>query len=113
DLDFTTRLIARTDSGVRDWVDLRGKRFAVGSADSVQAAIVPLHMLRKAGLDPDRDLTVVRFDLDIGKHGDTGTSELDVLPALHQAKADAGAIGYATWLRELQAAHVDAHVLPP
>src|SRR5205085_1048682 len=69
DLDFTTRLVARTDSGVTGLAELRGKRLALGSADSAQAAILPLHYLRQAGLDPERDLALLRFDLDVGKHG--------------------------------------------
>ena len=81
--------------------DLRGKRLALGSADSAQAAILPLYYLRQGGLDPDRDLTLLRFDLDIGKHGDTGTSELEVLRALHDRSADSGMIGHVTWLKEL------------
>jgi phosphonate transport system substrate-binding protein len=99
DIDFETRLIARSDSGVKSPADLKGKRLAIGSADSAQAAIVPLHVLRQAGLDPERDLTLIRFDVDVGKHGDTGTSELEVLKTLHEGGADAGMVGHTTWLR--------------
>ncbi len=108
DLDFTSRLIARVDSGVQSVEDLRGKRLALGSADSAQAAIVPLHYLRAAGLDPEHDLTLLRFDLDVGKHGDTGTSELEVLRALHEGKSDAGMIGYVTWLVQLEQGSVNS-----
>ena len=111
DLDFETRLIARTDSGVRSPLDLKGKRLALGSADSAQAAIVPLHILREAGLDPERDLTLVRFDVDVGKHGDTGTSELEVLRALQEGQADAGMIGYTTWLRLVAEGGVNTSLL--
>ncbi|MFN0093945.1 MAG: phosphate/phosphite/phosphonate ABC transporter substrate-binding protein [Dehalococcoidia bacterium] len=111
DLDFTTRLIARTGSGVTSWADLRGKRLAIGSRDSVQAAVMPLQYLREAGLEPDADVTVVRFNTDVGKHGDTGTSELDVLQALHEGQADAGAVGYTTWLRQLELGRVNASVV--
>jgi len=108
DLDFTTRLIARRDSGVTEPAGLRGRRLALGSADSAQAAILPLRYLREAGLDPDRDLTLIRFDLDVGKHGDTGTSELEVLRALHEGAADAGMIGHPIWLRELEQGSVNS-----
>jgi ABC-type phosphate/phosphonate transport system substrate-binding protein len=102
DRDFTTRLVARNDSGVQRLEDLRGKRLAVGSADSAQAAILPLFYLRQAGLDPDRALTLLRFDLDVGKHGDTGTSELEVLRAVHEGRAEAGMVGHAVWLQQLE-----------
>ena len=108
DLDFQSSLIARTDRGITSPSDLKGKRLALGSADSAQAAILPLHFLGEAGLDPQRDLTLLRFDLDVGKHGDTGTSEIEVLKALHEDRADAGAVGDATWVRELEQGHVNS-----
>jgi ABC-type phosphate/phosphonate transport system substrate-binding protein len=55
----------------------------------------------------------VRFDLDLGKHGDTGTSELEVLRALGDGRADVGAIGDATWNRELAAGRVDPSRIRP
>ena len=111
DLDFTTRLIARAGSAIQRLEDLKGKTLALGSADSAQAAILPLHFLRQAGLEPDVDVKIVRFDLDVGKHGDTGTSELEVLRALHQGSVDAGAVGHATWLRQLELGQVNTTLL--
>jgi len=97
DIGFSTVFIARADSPVHSLHDLKGKRFALGSRDSSHAAILPVHFLREAGLDPEKDLRLVRFDADIGKHGDTGTSEEDVVRAVMEDSADAGAIGKATW----------------
>jgi phosphonate transport system substrate-binding protein len=111
DVDYTSRLIARRGSGIQGWEDLRQRTFAVGSADSVQAAIVPLHYARAAGVASDMDAAVLRFNVDVGKHGDTGTSELDVLRAIVEGKADAGAVGSATWLTLLESGKVDANVL--
>jgi ABC-type phosphate/phosphonate transport system substrate-binding protein len=98
DVAFTTVLAAREGSGVKAPADLRGLRIALGSADSVQAAILPLHYIRQSGLDPDRDCTLLRFDLDVGKHGDTGTSEQEVLRALADGSADAGFLAEPVWL---------------
>ena len=111
DQDFTTRLIARNGSGVSGLSDLRGKRLAVGSADSAQAAILPLFWVREAGLDPDEDLDLVRFDTDVGKHGDTGTSELQVLQALQDGSVDAGMVGHAVWLSEQAEGRVNTSLL--
>jgi ABC-type phosphate/phosphonate transport system substrate-binding protein len=111
DQDFTSRLIVRNDSGISGLADLRGKRLGVGSADSAQAAILPLHFLREAGIDPSRDLRLTRFDSDVGKHGDTGSSELEVLRALHEGTLDAGMIGYAVWLIESEAGHVNSSLV--
>ena len=57
--------------------DLR-PRLALGSADSAQAAILPMHFLDRAGPGTDA-VDLLRIDSDVGKHGDTGRSELDAL----------------------------------
>lgn len=98
DVGFTSKLIARV-GGVESLGDLRGKRVAFGSRDSGQAAILPRYFLKLSGLDPDRDFTAVRFDLHIGKHGDTGASEVQVLNAVARGEVDAGAIGDPYWAR--------------
>jgi phosphonate transport system substrate-binding protein len=113
DRDFTSRIVARNDRGISGIEDLRGKRLAVGTADSAQASILPLHWLREAGLEPDADVEIVRFELDMGKHGDTGTSELEVLRALREGRADVGAIGDTTWIRQLTEGRVDARQIRP
>jgi ABC-type phosphate/phosphonate transport system substrate-binding protein len=107
DANFTTVFVARADADVRSLADVRGKRLALGSADSAQAAILPIHFLQEAGVDPTRDCTLLRFDLDVGKHGDTGTSELEVLKALRDGRADVGPIGDATWAKQLAEGRID------
>jgi phosphate/phosphite/phosphonate ABC transporter binding protein len=97
DINFTTVFITRAVSPINSLGDLKGKRFAVGSRDSSHAAILPHYFLREGGLDPENDLEVLRFDSDIGKHGDTGTSEQDVVRAVSEGSADAGALGKSTW----------------
>jgi ABC-type phosphate/phosphonate transport system substrate-binding protein len=109
DARFTTVFVVRADSGLNTLADLRGKRVALGSADSVQAAILPVHCLQEAGVEPANDCTLVRFDLDVGKHGDTGTSELEVLRALDSGSVDAGAMAESTWLRQVGEGKIDAH----
>src|SRR5947209_4923011 len=113
DAQFTTLFVARADRGIGSLADLRGKRVALGSADSAQAAILPRHYLRQAGVEPERDCTLVRFDLDVGKHGDTGTSELEVLRALRDGQADAGALGEATWDHQAGEGKIDLSSVRP
>jgi ABC-type phosphate/phosphonate transport system substrate-binding protein len=113
DVSFNTVFVARADSGIKALADLRGKCVALGSADSAQAAILPAHYLQLAGVEPARDCTVLRFDLDVGKHGDTGTSELEVLRALKEGGADAGALGEATWHHQVAAGKIDPQKLRP
>ena len=107
DRDFHAKIIVRADAGIKGLGDLMGKRLAVGSRDSTQARILPLHFLKQSGVDPDR-LKLVIFDTDAGKHGDTGTSELEVIRALQDGRADAGAVGDLIWIQEQAAGHIDA-----
>lgn len=97
DLNFKTRMIALADTTFGALPDLRGKRVAFGSKDSVQAAIIPEYYLREAGLTPDMEYKLTRFNSDVGKHGDTGTSEQLVLEALLSGAVDAGAVGDSMW----------------
>jgi phosphonate transport system substrate-binding protein len=107
DVGFTSKIVAGTKTGIQDIRDLKGKRLALGSRDSGQAAILPMYFLKQSGLDPSKDVHTMRFDLDIGKHGDTGTSEVAVLNAVASGEADAGAVGDQYWVRALNESLID------
>ncbi len=96
DLVFQTLMIARSGSGLHGLPSLAGRRVALGSRDSGQARILPLHYLAEAGITAD-DMTLVIFDSDVGKHGDTGRSDLDALRAVIDDDADVAAVGINTW----------------
>jgi phosphonate transport system substrate-binding protein len=96
DTVFQTIFVARSGSALSGLEALRGQRLALGSQDSAQAAILPVHYLAQAGLGTE-DVTLVRINSDVGKHGDTGRSELDALRAVLEDRADAAAIGINTW----------------
>lgn len=96
DAVFRTVFVARSGSGLSGLADLRGRRLALGSRDSAQAAILPVHFLAQAGLR-NGAVDLLRLDSDVGKHGDTGRSELDALRAVLDDSADAAAIGINTW----------------
>jgi phosphonate transport system substrate-binding protein len=95
DADFRTVIVARRGA-LADVGGLAGARLALGSRDSGHAAILPLHYLAGEGVDVE-GLSLVRFDTDLGKHGDTGDSELRVVSAVAEGDADAGAVGDTTW----------------
>jgi ABC-type phosphate/phosphonate transport system substrate-binding protein len=107
DRDFHSKVIVRKQAGIRAVKDLEGKKLAVGSRDSTQARILPLHFLSEQGVRLER-VELLAFDSDVGKHGDTGTSELDVLKALHDGRADAGCVGELIWVLEQAAGHVNS-----
>ena len=107
DVDFASVVVARPDAGLTSVADLRGRTLALGSRDSGHAAILPLYYLAREGVDYRTDLQVRRFDLDVGKHGDTGSSELAVLEAVASGAADAGAVGAPLWAMALENRAVD------
>jgi ABC-type phosphate/phosphonate transport system substrate-binding protein len=96
DADFRTVVATRRGEAFESPSELAAKRLALGSRDSGHAAILPLHYLAREGLEID-EAELVRFDTDLGKHGDTGDSELRVVEAVARGDADAGALGDATW----------------
>jgi ABC-type phosphate/phosphonate transport system substrate-binding protein len=99
DLGWMTKIVAVSGGSVATLADLRDRTLALGSHDSGHAAILPVHFLEREGLLEGRDYRALRFDSDVGKHGDTGTSEVEVVRAVLDGRADAGAIGSPFWDR--------------
>ena len=97
DVGWMTKIIAVRGGHVAAIADLRGRTLALGSRDSGHAAILPLHFLKQEGLEAPRDFEALRFDSDVGKHGDTGRSETEVLRSLLDGRAAAGAVGSPFW----------------
>jgi len=97
DLGWMTKILAPSAGPVRTLGDLRNRTLALGSRDSGHAAILPVHFLEREGLVEGRDYRTLRFNTDLGKHGDTGTSETEVVRAILDGRADAGAIGSPYW----------------
>ena len=97
DIGWTSKIVAVAGGPVRALSDLRDRTLALGSRDSGHAAILPVHFLERDGMVADRDYRALRFNSDVGKHGDTGTSEAEVVRAVLDGRADAGAIGSPFW----------------
>jgi ABC-type phosphate/phosphonate transport system substrate-binding protein len=112
DVEFHTLLVGRTGE-LASVADLRDRTLALGSADSVQAAIMPVHYLRREGLGLDEDVRLLRFNSDVGKHGDTGRSEREALEAVLAGGADASAVGAASWDAFVRAGEVPPGQLEP
>lgn len=107
DACFYTVIGSRTESPVRSPADLKGKTLALGSADSVQAAILPIYWLQQANVEPERDCKLLRFNVDVGKHGDTGTSETNAIQALLSGQAQAVAVAEVTWQKWVSEGKID------
>ena len=113
DLHWSTKFVVKKDSKIKNLEDLKGKKLGVGSADSSQANIMAIYYLNKNGLkikesdinnsEIDKEsVNIIRYNSDLGKHGDTGRSEWDVLEGLKNGSLDAGTIGSNTWIRILE-----------
>jgi ABC-type phosphate/phosphonate transport system substrate-binding protein len=92
DRDLRSLVIARADSDVRALADLKGRVVAVGASDSPQATLIPLLHLAEAGLEPGRDVRLLRHDVLVGKHGDHVGGERDAVRALLAGEADAACL---------------------
>jgi len=94
DRDWATVLVMRKGRKPGSVAELTGRVLALGSRDSGHAAILPPYYLAREGLDV-ASCRLLRFDTDLGKHGDTGDSELHVVRAVAEGEADAGALSAA------------------
>ena len=97
DLGWMTKIVSVAGGPVATIADLRNKTLALGSRDSGHAAILPVYFLEQEGMREGTDYRTLRFNSDVGKHGDTGTSEVEVVRAVLDGRADAGAIGSPFW----------------
>jgi phosphonate transport system substrate-binding protein len=62
DVGFRTTIIAGSATNIDGIAGLKGKRLALGSRDSAQAAILPAYFLQKNGIDLETDLRLLPFD---------------------------------------------------
>src|SRR6202045_1183145 len=97
DIGWATKIVAVSGGPVAVLADLKNRTLALGSRDSGHAAILPVHFLEREGLVEGQQYRTLRFNSDLGKHGDTGTSEAEVVRAVLDGRADAGAIGSPFW----------------
>lgn len=97
DRDRTTYFVARGDGPVRSLADLRTRTIALGALDSPQATLIPLGRLRREALRPGVDVTIKRFDVLVGMHGDHVGGERDAFECMKRGDADACAMLDLNW----------------
>ncbi len=103
DQDRVTHWIVKKNAGVNSVADLKGKTIAVGASDSPQAKLIPLGLLQRTGINLETDVTVKRFDVLVGKHGDHIGGELDAFKYLLSGKAAASAmldLNWNAWIKD-------------
>lgn len=89
DCDLSSLVVVTHDSPIRTLDDLRGRTLGVGAIDSPQATLIPLDHLRQQGVVGGRDVSVRRFDVLGGKHGDHIGGEREAVQALLAGEVDA------------------------
>jgi phosphonate transport system substrate-binding protein len=94
DVNFTTQLVTRRDSGITTLADLMGKRVALGSRGSAQAGLLPYYFLKQHGLDPQRDLAACTFTED--REPSALSDERAVIDLVLKGTYDAGAVSRHT-----------------
>jgi ABC-type phosphate/phosphonate transport system substrate-binding protein len=92
DCDLRSLVVVRADSPVRSLAGLRAGLVGCGAVDSPQATLLPLSLLRAAGLHPgqpgagaaqaDADVRVRYFNVGVGLHGDHVGGEREAARAL-------------------------------
>jgi phosphonate transport system substrate-binding protein len=97
DRDRVSYFVAPRGGPVQVLSDLRHRTLATGAIDSPQTTLIPLGRLRRDGLDPGADLTVRRFDVLVGKHGDHVGGERDAFECVRSGEAAACAMLDLNW----------------
>ena len=88
DRDLTSVVVVREGSGIDGIADLKGKVVGAGAVDSPQATLLPLDHLGRFGVG-SREVTVRRFEVGVGLHGDHVGGERDAARALVAGEVDA------------------------
>jgi phosphonate transport system substrate-binding protein len=92
DQDLTSVIVTRSDAPHRTPADLTGGTVALGAVDSPQATLIPSLLLHQAGLTHGENVTIRRFDIGVGLHGDHIGGEREAARALAAGDVDAAAM---------------------
>ena len=98
DLGWMTKIVAVSGGPISTLADLKNRNrshLAAETADTQR--FCPFTFWSSKACARAGTTATLRFNSDLGKHGDTGTSEVEVVRAVLDGRADAGAIGSPFW----------------
>jgi len=100
DVDVGVRsiLVARAGSEIKSPADLAGKQLVLGSSQAAEATVLPLHYLKKEGVNLSK-VKLVSLDAEVDGQGNPCASPQHVLKALQTGRGDAGIITADLWNR--------------
>ncbi|MBT5366707.1 MAG: putative selenate ABC transporter substrate-binding protein [Nitrospinaceae bacterium] len=97
DLEFKSKFITATNSGIKSLKDLKGKTFTFGSVSSTSGHLMPRFFLKQAGIVPEKDFARFSFS---GSHDATAKW-------VEAGKVKAGALNEAVWSKLVNAGKVN------
>lgn len=92
DRDLRSVILVRSESRYEKLSDLEAQTIGVGAIDSPQATLIPCSLFRAGGLVPGENVTIRRFDVGVGLHGDHIGGERDAARALLAGEVEAAAV---------------------
>jgi phosphonate transport system substrate-binding protein len=87
DTKFQSVFIAKTDSGIKQLSDLKGKQVSFGSASSTSGHLMPRHFLLQANITPEKDFRRIAYS---GAHDAT-------IASVVSGRVDAAALDITVW----------------
>lgn len=97
DARFTAKYIGSVTAGIKTLQDLKGKRFAFGSASSTSGHLMPRYFLEKQGIQPESYFKTVGYS---GAHDAT-------VAWVASGKVEGGALNASVWDKLVEAGKVD------
>lgn len=94
---YYSGLFARTDSGINNVADLKGKKVALGDVNSTSSFAVPVAMMMAGGVQPARDAGAINM---AGSHA-------NVLKALAEGLVDAGGASFDSFEKAVNSKAID------
>jgi phosphonate transport system substrate-binding protein len=105
DLNYRVKLVARKDAGISSLGDLPGKKMIFGSCDSADSTVLPVHFLKKDGVNFDKVKLVSLHD-EVDEVGCPCHSQHHVLAAMLKGRGQAGVLSAELW-KKLQTTRPD------
>jgi phosphonate transport system substrate-binding protein len=97
DTKFQSVFIAKTDSGIKQLSDLKGKQVSFGSASSTSGHLMPRHFLLQANITPEKDFRRIAYS---GAHDAT-------IASVVSGRVDAAALDIMVWRKFVSDNKVD------
>jgi phosphonate transport system substrate-binding protein len=97
DTRFQSVFIAKTDSGIKNLADMKGKQVSFGSQSSTSGHLMPRSFLLQAKIDPDTDFKRIAYS---GAHDAT-------IASVVSGKVDAAALDITVWRKFVTESKVD------